>query len=345
LPTGIRAVPFSSARSGELQLGFAVLAEGFRCDFWFICENSHFLVPVNVMSNLKFVEPQLPTLVDQPPEGPQWIHEVKHDGYRSLLLVDRGKTRVYTRNGFDWTDRYPSIVRAASELRCRSAIIDDEAIVQSENGASDFEALRLIMRWQPERLILYAFDLLHIDGRDIRKEPLIERRAKLRSLVAKSSVNPLQFSEEFTGSGKALFKACAKHGLEGIVSKQMGSPYRSGRSKAWLKTKCFTESAFVVIGTARDRKSGVLRTLLAHSDGVGLTYAGAAFIALNGQDRSRLFAELERLGVSRPPIARLGVAGARWCRPELKVRARYLAGSRTLRHATVKSLNGSMHLW
>ena len=116
-------------------------------------------------TRLRFIEPQLASPVDQPPEGKHWIHEIKHDGYRCQVLLERGQARVFTRNGYDWSDRYPSIVRAAANLRCQSAIIDGEAIVQDGNGVSDFEALSSAMRRRPHTIILYAFDLMHLDGR------------------------------------------------------------------------------------------------------------------------------------------------------------------------------------
>ena len=131
-------------------------------------------------TRLRFIEPQLASSVEKPPEGKHWIHEVKHDGYRSQVLVERGEARVFTRNGYDWSDRYPSIVRAATNLRCQSAIIDGEAIVQNGHGASDFEALSTAMRRQPHSIILYAFDLLHLDGKDLRQQTLLERRASLK---------------------------------------------------------------------------------------------------------------------------------------------------------------------
>src|SRR5262245_3519613 len=120
-------------------------------------------------NKLRFIEPQLASPVDQPPEGKQWIHEIKYDGFRCQVLLERGWARVFTRNGHDWSDRYSSIVRAASNLRCRSAIIDGEAIVQDGNGASDFDALNSAMRWHPDSIILYAFDLMHLDGTDLRQ--------------------------------------------------------------------------------------------------------------------------------------------------------------------------------
>ena len=193
-------------------------------------------------------------------------------------------------SGHDWSDRYPSIVRAAANLRCQSAIIDCEAIVQDDNGASDFEALRSAMRWKPQSIILYAFDLLHLDGTDLRQQTLLERRAHLKALIGKEADNRIQLSDEFDGDGHTLL-ACAERELEGIVSKHALAPYRSGRSKTWLKTKCFTQTTLVVIGMDRDRKTGALRALLAHKDSAGLSYAGAAFIALAGNERARFFAD------------------------------------------------------
>jgi bifunctional non-homologous end joining protein LigD len=182
---------------------------------------------------LQFIEPQLPTLVSAPPEGQRWIHEIKCDGYRSQILIESGRVRILICNGFDWTDRYPAIVRAAERLHCRSALIDGEAIVQDERGVSDFEAMRSAIRWQPERVTLYAFDLVHLNGVDLRFRSLEERRYKLRALLRKTSP-AIQFTEQCMGDG-AVFRACSAHGLEGIVSKHLDSPYRSGRSKHWLR--------------------------------------------------------------------------------------------------------------
>ena len=291
-----------------------------------------------VTTRLRFIEPQLASPVDQPPEGKHWIHELKHDGYRCQVLLEQGQARVFTRNGHDWSDRYPSIVRAAANLRCQSAIIDGEAIVQDDNGASDFDALSSAMRWRPHSIILYAFDLMHLNGNDLRQEALLERRAILKALLGSDEESRIQFSEEFDGDGDAFFKACAQHGLEGIVSKLALAQYRSGRTKTWLKTKCFTESTFVVIGTDRDRKTGLLRALLAHNDGAGLNYAGAAFIALGEEARTEFLAEVERLTTSWAAFKSSRLTDVKWCQPKLTVRVKHLAGSKTLRHATVREL-------
>jgi len=147
--------------------------------------------------SLRFIEPQLASSIDKPPPRAGWIHEVKHDGYRTLLIIERREACAYTRNGFDWTDRYRGITKAAAKLDCRSAIIDGEIIVQNKNGASEFDALKSAIRWRPQSLIFCAFDLLHLNGKDLRNQPLLERRAKLKEFVP--TEHPFLFSEEFTG--------------------------------------------------------------------------------------------------------------------------------------------------
>src|ERR1700745_2668006 len=146
---------------------------------------------------LEFIKPQLATSVDQPPPRAGWIHEVKHDGYRTLLIIERHKARAYTRNGFDWTARYAPLTKAAATPGRRSAVIDGEVIVQNEHGVSDFETLKSAIPWRPQSLIFCAFDLLHLNGKDLRDQPLLERRAKLKKLIPNG--HPFLFSEEFTG--------------------------------------------------------------------------------------------------------------------------------------------------
>jgi bifunctional non-homologous end joining protein LigD len=292
-----------------------------------------------VNNRLGFVEPQLLTPTDQPPQGSEWIHEVKHDGYRTLLVIERGKSRAYTRNGFDWSERYPGIVSAAGTLRCRSAILDGEVIVQDDRGVSDFESLRSAIRWQPHKLLFYAFDMLHLDGEDLRDQSLLDRRTQLKELVGRDRTSPLQFSDEFTGDSAAFFRACAEHGLEGLVSKLASSRYRSGRSKTWLKSKCFTESDLVIIGTDRDRKTGALRALLANTENHNLTYVGAAFIGLRGDAWDAFSERLKHLAVKSAPLSGLRMKGARWVEPRLTAKVRHLAGAKYLRHAVVKALD------
>ena len=144
---------------------------------------------------LRFIRPQLATSVDQPPEDENWIHEIKHDGYRAQVLLEDGRARVLTRTGLDWSEHFPSIVHAAVNLDCQSAIIDGEAIIQDENGVSDFEALGSALRRCPHAIMFYAFDLMHLNGRDLRQEPLSQRRWLLQGLVGKDDESRIQFSE------------------------------------------------------------------------------------------------------------------------------------------------------
>jgi bifunctional non-homologous end joining protein LigD len=290
------------------------------------------------MSRLGFIPPQLPNLADQPPEGAEWIHEVKHDGYRTMLVVERGAARSYTRNGHDWSGRYPGIIAAARNLRCRSAILDGEVIVQDGRGASDFEALQEALRSKSADLIFYAFDLLHLDAKDLRDCPLVERRRKLSEILRRNPDSVIQFSEEFVGDAAAFFRACAAHELEGMVSKLATSRYRSGKNTTWLKTKCFVESELTLLGIDRDRKTGAQRALLAKSERGQLVYAGPAFIALRGEAREEFEARLTKLKQERPVFSWLRNRDARWVRPALTLRVKHLANARMLRHATVKGL-------
>jgi bifunctional non-homologous end joining protein LigD len=177
---------------------------------------------------------------------------------------------------------------------------------------------------------------LHLNGKDLRDEPLLERRAKLKELIP--TEHPFLFGEEFTGDAAAFFQACADHPLEGIVSKFASSKYRSGRSKTWLKTKCFTEGSFVIIGTAQDRQTKAPLALLAQRDAQGLTFAGSAFIALPGTERAELDARLQMSKLERCPIPKLRFPDAQWVKPQLMARVRHLSGTNYLRHATVRTI-------
>lgn len=166
----------------------------------------------------------MPALVDSPPEGSEWIHELKYDGYRTQLALIGDDRRAYTRRGHDWSHLYASVLEAAGGLNCRSALIDGEVIIQGARGLSDFRALRSeLARKKPRGLIFMAFDLLHLDGRDLRRQPVEERRQRLRDLLgANEPGNPIQFSDHVVGGGPEFFEIAEQGGAEGIVSKKLG---------------------------------------------------------------------------------------------------------------------------
>jgi bifunctional non-homologous end joining protein LigD len=163
------------------------------------------------------------------------VHEIKHDGYR--LIARRGVVgiRLLTRNGHDFVDRYPTVLTAISKLNCWSCAIDGEVVVLDEKGRAVFERLQQGSRVKPEA-ILFAFDLLELDGRDLRKEPLVTRKRTLQSLTTRAPVGIL-YNEHLGGDGAMIFRHACRLGCEGIVSKRSDSPYRSGRSRDWIKTK------------------------------------------------------------------------------------------------------------
>jgi bifunctional non-homologous end joining protein LigD len=185
-----------------------------------------------------FILPCNPTLVDHPPNGPDWLHEIKHDGFRILARKQGAKVTLWSRRGTDLTDRMPQITEAVRGLPADEALIDGEAVVFRQDGLSDFEAL--LTRSGGERASLVAFDLLRLDGRDIRENRLEDRRQALKRLAA--GVDGILFSESVEGEGALVFAKACELGLEGIVSKRAGSVYRSGACKSGLKTK---NTAFV----------------------------------------------------------------------------------------------------
>jgi ATP-dependent DNA ligase len=182
---------------------------------------------------LEFVPPQIPTRVKEPPEDEGWVHEVNLDGYRTQIIIDKGGVRLYSKNGRDWTTKYWPIALAV-ELPCRAAIIDGEVIVSGEQGAPDCPALEATIWNEPSRLVFVAFDILHLDGRNLASLPLLQRKQALWQLI-EHGPHKIQYSEHFEGSALAIFRAIEKVGLESIISKRADSRYKSGPSNTWLE--------------------------------------------------------------------------------------------------------------
>jgi bifunctional non-homologous end joining protein LigD len=181
-------------------------------------------------------EPSLPSPAERPPSGPEWVHEIKHDGYRLMARRDPVSVgvKLLTRNGYDWAARYPLVVQAVKNLNARSYLIDGEAVCCNEHGVPTFELLR--HRSNEPNVVLVAFDLLELDGNDLRREPLAVRKQTLASLL-RGSPPGVQFNRHFEHPGDVVFAHACKMGLEGVVSKRLSSQYRPGRTSEWLKFK------------------------------------------------------------------------------------------------------------
>ncbi|MER9330808.1 DNA ligase [Mesorhizobium sp. M0488] len=191
---------------------------------------------------LEFIPPQIPTRVKEPPDDEGWVHEVNLDGYRTQIVIDKGGVRLYSKNGRDWTAKYWPIALAV-ELPCRAAIIDGEVIVPGEQGPPDCPALEAAIWHEPDRLVFVAFDILHLDGRNLASLPLLQRKQALWQLIA-HGLGKIQYSEHFEGSALAMFRVISKAGLESIISKRADSRYRSGPSTTWLKTRYLDKADF-----------------------------------------------------------------------------------------------------
>lgn len=296
-------------------------------------QNGH--EPSGALVGLQFLEPMLATLVPHAPEGDEWLHEIKYDGYRTQIIIDGGELRAFTRNGHDWTERYRPVLRAAGALACDSAIIDGEMIVQDAQGRADFESFKKALRWQPERLVFMAFDIMHLNGRDLRQDNLLDRRGRLQELVGcYDPASRVQFSEHVVGGGAAMFEAADALGLEGIVSKKRNSRYRSGRSRSWLKVKCFAEAEFLVLGVQPGNR-GPATALLGRRAAGRIDYAGGAAVTLPNKERELFWQGVDALTSPSPIVPVPRAEPSTWVRPGMSVRVRYLKGSDKLRHATL----------
>ncbi|MGO4637815.1 RNA ligase family protein [Mesorhizobium sp. 2RAF45] len=279
---------------------------------------------------LKFIDPLLPTLVDTPPEGDDWIHEVKFDGYRSQIIIDEKGTRVFTRRGLDWTAKYRDIAKAAGELdEVQSAIIDGEILVLNDAGLSDFAALRKAITQRQHDLYFIAFDLLHLNGHDLRDMLLEDRREILAAMIKEG--RRIQFSQSLPGDAVAIFHLVDQAGLEGMVSKRRDSVYRSGQSSNWLKAKCYTIGEYDLLGV--EREPGQPAFALMAERGTG-RYVGSAFINSSREIRDRLWKRVQEhagpapKGMKRP--------ATQWVKPGLIGRVKHLRGEADLRHASLQ---------
>lgn len=290
------------------------------------------------------IDPCLAMLVPKPPVGPHWAFEVKWDGYRLAVHIEPGKVRIITRGGHDWTERFPSIAAGARLLPLETAILDGEAVVLDEMGRSDFGALQRALKRRPaahgpDEIILYAFDLLYLDGRDLRQLPQRERRRLLEPFIA-GSTDAIRLSEEVEAAGADFFRIACELGLEGIIAKDRQRPYRSGRRPGWLKIKCVRRDSFVIVGFEPGAVSGAIgRLLLAARRGDGLVYVGGVGTGFTHQTSARLRELLEEIVTKRPAV-NLRRKNAVFTRPILTAEIEYRAWTDDgkLRHPSFKGL-------
>ncbi|WP_281405553.1 DNA ligase D [Mesorhizobium sp. B2-7-3] len=284
---------------------------------------------------------QLAKLVDTVPPGDRWIHEMKYDGYRILVAVGGGEARAYTRSGLDWSDRFPSILSEARTLNVRSALIDGEAVVIDTEGRSSFQALQNALKAAPASIDFYAFDLLQLDGEDLTRLPLLERKEKLETILPKSPI--LRYSDHIQGRGEELLNRFCGAGLEGVISKLADSDYVGARDGSWLKIKCIKRQEFVLVGWTPSDKDRAFRSLiLGVHDGGKLRYAGKVGTGFDTSEMVRLMKTMAPLEQKAATVEapRAEVRGAHWLRPMLVAEIAFteMTNEGTLRHPSYLGL-------
>jgi bifunctional non-homologous end joining protein LigD len=293
------------------------------------------------------IEPQLATLVEAVPKGEEWVHEIKFDGYRCLCHVKDGECRVITRNGKDWTDRFAPVARAAGDLPVRQAILDGEVVVLDPNGTTSFQALQNALTENRDRdLVYFAFDLLHLDGYDLRKAPLLARKEALGRLLGPAK-GTIRYSDHVQGGGEGFYRQACDFALEGIIAKRGDLPYHGGRNKDWLKIKCLKRQEFVIVGFTNPEGSrvGLGALWLAVNDGQGnLVSAGKVGTGFDGKLLRDLRKRLDKITIPKPafqnPPRGAEARRSHWVEPKLVAEVAFTEWTRDgiLRHPTFQGL-------
>lgn len=288
------------------------------------------------------VRPQLAQAADRPPTENGWLHEIKFDGYRTMAHVADGAVRLITRNGLDWTKRYGDLWLAFARLPCREAVIDGEVVVLDDKGISRFAALQeALSEGAGNRLLFFAFDLVHLDGWDLRGVELRHRKAMLANLLAGQPEGAaIQYSDHVAGDGTAFHERASEMGLEGVISKRASALYQEGRSKSWIKVKTFTAGDFVIVGYTTSEAAGGLAALALGEwlDGE-LHYRGKVGSGFDAGDLKRLHARLEPLREGAVALEG-GPKDVQWVRPVLAAHIHYAnrTADNMVRHAVFRGL-------
>jgi DNA ligase D-like protein (predicted ligase) len=285
-----------------------------------------------------WIKPQLTRLVDQAPEAPDWLHEIKFDGYRMHARLDRGAVRLLTRTGLDWTHKYPAIAAAVTSLPARQAYLDGELCGVRPDGTTSFSLIQNASdTGNSGALVFFLFDLLHLDGEAIAPMPVTERKERLRALLSGAS-SALHFSDHHIGHGRPFYDHACTLKVEGIVSKRVDAPYAPGNRRLWLKVKCLNREEFVVVGWTdpEGARPWLGALLLAHYDPDGrLVYAGRVGTGIDYAELEHLWRRLQPLAISKMPLdmapprdSRFGspltLSRVHWVRPELVAEVKFL---------------------
>jgi bifunctional non-homologous end joining protein LigD len=296
------------------------------------------------------IHPQLATLVREAPEGNEWIFEIKFDGYRMIGRLEKGRVVLRTRGGQDWTARFPKVSRALATLPVKQAILDGEIVVMSSNGTTDFQALQNLMRQgSDDDVVYYVFDLLFVDGYDLRQVPLIDRKATLRAVLGASRDRNgvLRYSDHLEGDGSAILSRACRLAVEGLIAKRSESPYESKRSADWVKLKCLKRQEFVVCGWTdpSGSREGFGALLLGYYRTKGeLVYCGRVGTGFTHQSLVDLRERFHGLSVKRPPVVDVDqvpqAARVHWLRPKLVAEVEFGSWTRDgiIRHAAFHGL-------
>jgi bifunctional non-homologous end joining protein LigD len=293
---------------------------------------------------------QLARLVDAAPAGDGWLHEIKYDGYRALAWRNGAEVRITSRGGQDWTGKLAETVAAIGELPCRSCILDGELITLDASGRSSFGLLQQRFGGSENQrgLRVMLFDVLFLDGVDLRRQPLLERKKKLEELLRDARL-PLVLSTYVIGNGARVAREACAHGLEGIVCKRIDAPYEDGRGGAWLKVKCVDSDEFVIIGYTRGKgaRERLGSLLLASPTPGGWRYRGRVGTGMDERRIDELLHRLEKLHTERVPAlegapsrAQLRGATPLWVKPTLVVEVEFrgYTEDQLLRQASVKGV-------
>jgi len=293
------------------------------------------------------ITPQLATLVDTPPEGEEWLHEIKYDGYRILARIQNGKARLLTRNALDWTAKFPALARAMAGLPVESAIVDGELVALAADGTTNFADLQdRIATGNTDDLVFFAFDLLYQDGYDLTDAVLEDRKAALAEIVPRDAAGMIRYSDHQRGRGAEFHRRACQYELEGTVAKRRDKPYRPGRSTDWLKIKCLNRDDFIIVGFTDPERSrqGFGALLLGYYDETGqLRYAGRVGTGFDSKKLIELRRRLDAIEQDKPTVSLpKGVSkkGVHWTKPHLVAEVQYsrITADKILRHASFQGL-------